>query len=157
MSLNHQDVQALLKLLDDSSYNELTLQLDSFTLSLQRNADGSGWQQSTEVPARAQVVQAKTIAATTATAAPEPAPSEAGLLEVRAPMVGTWYRAPMPGAEPFIQLGSSVSENTVVGIIEAMKLMTSIAAKQHGTVVEIVAPDATLVEKGQLLLRVRPQ
>ena len=72
-------------------------------------------------------------------------------------MIGTWYRAPMPGAEPFIQIGSNVGANTVIGIIEAMKLMTSVPAKQQGTVVEILATDATLVEKGQLLLRVRPQ
>jgi acetyl-CoA carboxylase biotin carboxyl carrier protein len=156
MSLNYQDVQALLKLLDESPYDELTLQLDSFSLNLQRTAEGAGWQQSTTVAARPHVIPA--IAADSGTATlTEPPATEAGLLEVRAPMIGTWYRAPMPGAEPFVQIGSKVSENTVIGIIEAMKLMTSVPARQAGVVVEILAADATLVEKGQLLLRVRPQ
>ena len=155
MSLNYQDVQALLKLLDETPYNELSLQLDSFALKLQRNPDGNGWQQSSTVAARPNVMQAKTAEATAA--ATEPPPTEAGLLDVRSPMIGTWYRAPTPGAEPFIQIGSAISENTVIGIIEAMKLMTSIPAKLQGTIVEILAADATLVEKGQLLLRVRPR
>jgi acetyl-CoA carboxylase biotin carboxyl carrier protein len=154
MGLNYQDVQALLKLLDETPYNELSLQLDAFTLKLQRNPDGKGWQQSSTVAARPNVIQAKTAEATAA--ATEPTPTEAGLLDVRSPMIGTWYRAPTPGAEPFIQIGSAVNENTVIGIIEAMKLMTSIPAKLQGTIVEILATDATLVEKGQLLLRVRP-
>ncbi|MES2625215.1 MAG: acetyl-CoA carboxylase biotin carboxyl carrier protein [Pseudomonadota bacterium] len=155
MSLNYQDVQALLKLLDESPYNELTLQTDSFTLNLQRNTDGAGWQQSSDVAAKPHVIQAKAADTTAATA--EPPASEAGLLEVRAPMIGTWYRAPTPGAEPFIQVGSVVNENSIIGIIEAMKLMTSVPAKLQGAVVEILATDATLVEKGQLLMRVRPQ
>jgi acetyl-CoA carboxylase biotin carboxyl carrier protein len=156
MSLDYRDIQALLKLLDESPYDELTLQTASFALNLQRSADGRGWQQSSHVGARPHVIQTKT-ADTTAAAAAEPPATEAGLLDVRAPMIGTWYRAPMPGAEPFIQVGSEVSESTVIGIIEAMKLMTSVPARQQGTVVEILALDATLVEKGQLLLRVRPQ
>ncbi len=156
MSLNYQDVQALLKLLDESPYNELTLQTESFTLNLLRNPDGTGWQQSNAVAAKPSLAQTKLADTATATEA-EPPPTEAGLLDVRAPMIGTWYRAPMPGAEPFIQIGSNVGANTVIGIIEAMKLMTSVPAKQQGTVVEILATDATLVEKGQLLLRVRPQ
>ncbi len=155
MSLDHQDVQALLKLLDESPYNELTLQTGSFSLNLQRTADGKGWQQNSSVADKPDAVQAKL--ATAAVTLTEPPATEAGLLDVRAPMIGTWYRAPMPGAEPFMQIGSVVSENSIIGIIEAMKLMTSVPAKQQGTVVEILAVDATLVEKGQLLMRVRPQ
>ncbi len=71
-------------------------------------------------------------------------------------MVGTWYRAPKPGADPFIGLGSQVAPDTVIGIIEVMKLMSSIPARASGTVVEILADDASFVEKGQLLLRVKP-
>lgn len=157
MSLNYQDVQELLKLLDETPYDELTLQTGSFTLNLQRSADGKGWQQSSSLADKPHVIQAS-VAATAAAAAvlAEPTATEAGLLEVRAPMVGTWYRSPKPGAEPFIQIGSQVSENTVIGIIEVMKLMSSIPAKVQGTVVEIVLEDASFTEKGQLLLRIRP-
>jgi acetyl-CoA carboxylase biotin carboxyl carrier protein len=59
------------------------------------------------------------------------------LHEVRAPLVGTFYRAPQPGAEPFVQVGSRVEETTVVGIVETMKLMNPVLAGVAGTVVEI--------------------
>ena len=71
-------------------------------------------------------------------------------------MVGTFYRAPQPGAAPFIEIGSAVTPTTLIGIIEVMKLMSSIPAQVAGTVREILVEDAQLVEKGQLLLRVKP-
>lgn len=156
MSLNYQDVQELLKLLDESPYNELKLQTGSFTLDLQRCADGEGWQQASSQTDQCLDFEASSGHSTT-TIQSEPEASETGLLDVRAPMIGTWYRAPTPGAEPFIETGSEVHENTVIGIIEAMKLMTSVPAMHKGTVVEILVSDATLIEKGQLLLRIRPQ
>lgn len=155
MSLNYQDVQELLKLLDESPYNELTVQTGAFTLELQRSSDGKSWQQNSTLAAKPQVL--KTNNTDTKVTMTEPAASQSGLLEVRAPMVGTWYRAPTPGAEPFIEVGSKVGTNSIIGIIEVMKLMSSIPALQHGTVVEILAQDACLVQKGQLLLRVKPE
>lgn len=156
MSLSHQDVQALLKLLDDSAYDELNLDLGSYSLQLQRSADGKSWQQkSARSSAAAAPVQTLAAAALTVTAV-EPPPSQLGLVDVRAPMVGTWYRAPKPGADPFIAIGSTLQSDTVIGIIEVMKLMSSIPARSSGTVVEILAEDASFVEKGQLLLRVKP-
>lgn len=71
-------------------------------------------------------------------------------------MVGTFYRAPKPGADPFVDIGSPVQEDSVIAIIEVMKLMNSISARVAGEVVEIVAEDAQFVDKGQLLMRVRP-
>ena len=156
MSLSHDDVQALLRILDDSAYDELNLDTGEFRLQLRRSSDGKGWQQSSAASAAAPQ-EPRAIAATPqAAAAAEPPPSEPGLLDVRAPMVGTWYRSPKPGAEPFITEGSEVQPDSVIGIIEVMKLMSSIPARASGTVVEILAADASFVEKGQLLLRVRP-
>ena len=86
----------------------------------------------------------------------EPAASETGLVDLRSPIVGTFYRAPQPGAAPFVEIGSTVQPNTVIAIIEVMKLMNSIPAKAAGTVREIHAEDGQLVEKGQLLMRVKP-
>jgi acetyl-CoA carboxylase biotin carboxyl carrier protein len=154
MSLNYQDVQELLKLLDDSPYYEFTLQTGAFSLQLQRSAEGKAWQQQlkvSEAPAPVQV-----LAGNQNTNIAEPPATEAGLLEIRAPMVGTWYRAPQPGADPFIEVGSRVKTDTIIGIIEVMKLIGSIPARTAGTVVEILAIDASFIEKGQLLLRVRP-
>ncbi len=76
-----------------------------------------------------------------------------GLTAVRAPMVGTFYRAPKPGAPPFVDIGAEVNEHTVVGIIETMKLMNSIPSGASGRVVEILVPDGEIVEAGQVLMR----
>jgi len=153
MSLNYQDVQELLKLLDNSPYDELTLQTGAFSLQLQRSADGNAWQQQLKVNEAATPVPVPASAQNIIK--DDPAATEAGLLEIRAPMVGTWYRAPQPGADPFIEVGSKVKVDSIIGIIEVMKLMSSIPARTSGTVVEILAEDASFVEKGQLLLRVR--
>ena len=94
--------------------------------------------------------------ASTGTPPIESAATEEGLLDIRAPMVGTFYNAPKPGADPFVEIGSSVNEDSVIAIIEVMKLMNSIPAGLSGEIVEILIDDAQFVEKGQLLMRVRP-
>ena len=154
MSLSHEDVQEILLLLDDTEYDELTLETDRFTLSLVRNDDKSGWVQETETRGKRQ--EARLASIEDSEKHSEPEPTEAGLFDVRAPMVGTFYSSPKPGAEPFITVNSQVSPNTVIAIIEVMKLMNSIPAGISGEVMEFHAVDAQFVEKGQLLMRVRP-
>ncbi|MFO1402402.1 MAG: biotin/lipoyl-containing protein [Steroidobacteraceae bacterium] len=75
--------------------------------------------------------------------------------EVSSPLLGTFYRAPKPGAPPFVDVGSLVEPDTVIAIVEVMKLMNTVRAGVHGTVSEILARDGELVEYGQALLRVR--
>jgi acetyl-CoA carboxylase biotin carboxyl carrier protein len=70
-------------------------------------------------------------------------------------MLGTFYRSPKPGAAPFVDVGSDVAEDTVVAIIEVMKLMNTVRAGVRGTITEILPADGTLVEYGQTLMRVR--
>ena len=84
------------------------------------------------------------------------APEVPAIHAVRSPMVGTFYRAPQPGAAPYVEIGAPVASNTIIAIIEVMKLMCSIPALTAGTVHEILVQDAQLVEKGQLLMRVKP-
>ena len=157
MSLSHQDVQEILRILDDSPYDELELQTANFTLHLQRGTSRETWRQETRTVATATVDTVRQVQGETAAAPRQEAPAtEPGLLDVRAPMVGTFYRAPKPGAEPFVSVGSRVDADTAIAIIEVMKLMSTIPAGVSGDVVEILAEDAQLVEKGQLLLRVRP-
>jgi acetyl-CoA carboxylase biotin carboxyl carrier protein len=71
-------------------------------------------------------------------------------------MLGVFYRAPKPGAEPFVQVGSRVAADTIIGLIEVMKLMNAVPAGAAGEVAEIVAGDGGLVEYGQAILRIRP-
>jgi acetyl-CoA carboxylase biotin carboxyl carrier protein len=91
-----------------------------------------------------------------AAAAPE-GEEDRGLLEVPAPVVGVFYRAPEPGARPFVEVGDEIEIGTQVGIVEAMKLMNPILAEYAGTVTEIVATDAAPVEYGQPLMLLRPR
>jgi acetyl-CoA carboxylase biotin carboxyl carrier protein len=75
-------------------------------------------------------------------------------LTVSAPLLGTFYRAPKPGAPPFVEVGSRVAEDTIVGIIEVMKLMNTVRAGVRGKVIQILARDGALVEYGETLLHV---
>ncbi|HET7600525.1 MAG TPA: acetyl-CoA carboxylase biotin carboxyl carrier protein [Gemmatimonadales bacterium] len=84
------------------------------------------------------------------------APAGAGLKEIRSPMVGTFYRAPEPGAEPYVSAGSRVTAGQTVCIIEAMKIMNEIEAEITGVVREVCVEDAQPVEFGQVLFRVDP-
>ena len=88
----------------------------------------------------------------TATSRGKSPPTDPDLTEVRAPLLGTFYRAPKPGAPPFVEVGADVEPETVIGIIEVMKLMNAVRAGTHGVVREIRARDGTLVEYGETLL-----
>ncbi|GAA2204479.1 hypothetical protein GCM10009850_003840 [Nonomuraea monospora] len=82
--------------------------------------------------------------------------AEDGSWRVHAPMVGTFYHAPQPGAEPFVREGDAVAAGQQVGVIEAMKLMNAVTAERAGVVTEILVPDATPVEYGRPLIVLRP-
>lgn len=81
---------------------------------------------------------------------------DTSLLEVKSPIVGTFYQASSPDAEPYIKVGAAVGPDSVVCIIEAMKVMNEIKAELSGTVVEVCCKDGQSVEFGQTLFRVRP-
>ncbi|CAM3423806.1 acetyl-CoA carboxylase biotin carboxyl carrier protein [Hydrogenibacillus schlegelii] len=83
------------------------------------------------------------------------AEEEAEIHIITAPMVGTFYEAPSPGAPPFVKVGDRVEPGTVVCIIEAMKLFNEIEAEVSGTIVEVLVQNGTLVEYGQPLFKVR--
>lgn len=155
MTISHDDVQRLIKLLDSSHFDELHLEAEGIKLSLRRNGAGSTMPASTaSVP-----VAAPPVSLPTRSSAPTPSAavaSHASLLEIRAPMLGTFYGAPKPGAEPFVAIGGRVTSDSAVGIIEVMKLMNSISAGVDGVLVEVLVRDGDLVEFGQALMRVRP-
>ena len=94
--------------------------------------------------------------AVAAAAVPAPVVASGGGSEVPAPLLGTFYHAPKPGAAPFVKVGDTVTEDSVIGIIEVMKLMNQVTAGIAGTVTEIVAANGALVEHGQPLLRIQP-
>jgi len=76
------------------------------------------------------------------------------LVEIKSPIVGTFYSAPSPDSEPFVEVGSKIEENSVVCIVEAMKVMNEIKAEVSGTIVEILVKNGEAVEYGQVLFKV---
>jgi acetyl-CoA carboxylase biotin carboxyl carrier protein len=89
-------------------------------------------------------------------AVPAVASADANILQIKSPIVGTFYQAPNPDTAPYIKVGDTVNPDTVVCIVEAMKVMNEIKAELSGTVVEICCKDGQAVEFGQVLFKVRP-
>jgi acetyl-CoA carboxylase biotin carboxyl carrier protein len=161
VSLTAADVAEIMRLVEQSGFDELTLEIDGMKLSLRRGAPAES---SAVGPARvsAAAVPDVPVAETSAVSpvsAPRPAannaPADPNVYDVTSPLLGTFYRAPKPGAPPFVEVGASVDEQTVVAIIEVMKLMNTVRAGVRGTVTEILLGDGALAEYGETLLRVR--
>ena len=153
MSLTAKDVAEIVRLLEESSFDELDLQVGELKLSLRRGASGEIERGEGPPPAKPAPKPAEALASTPAKAA---APADPSLTEVPSPLLGIFYRAPKPGEPPFVEVGARVEPDTVVAIIEVMKLMNSVRAGVAGEVVAIDAANGALVEYGQTLLRVRP-
>jgi acetyl-CoA carboxylase biotin carboxyl carrier protein len=157
MSLSHEDVVRIIQLLDASHFDELSLEAEGVKLNIRRNAAGDSFAATHSAPSIPTVLTTKSTAPTQMSTAPvQDTTAGTNPVEVKAPMLGTFYGTPKPGAEPFVLPGSIVTKDTVIGIIEVMKLMNSVSAGIQGTVVETLVRDGDLVEFGQVLMRVRP-
>jgi acetyl-CoA carboxylase biotin carboxyl carrier protein len=147
MSLTAADVAEIMRLVEQSGFDELTLEMEGTKISLRRGAPAGA-------PAPAPTAAAAP-AVSAAAATPVAARADPALQDLPSPLLGTFYRAPKPGASPFVAVGSQVEEDTIVGIIEVMKLMNTVRAGVRGTVAEILVADGALAEYGETLLRVR--
>ncbi len=157
MTLTAKDVAEITRLLETSSFDELHLEFEGVKLSLRRGVSSDG------SLVAAPLGSVNTPAASQAHKATDPVqppskqrakPAEEGVKVIEAPLLGTFYRAPKPGAPPFVEIGAVVTADTVVGIIEVMKLMNAVRSGVSGTVVEILASDGALVEYGESLVLV---
>ena len=154
MRLGYDQISEILKIIDSSSCEEFVLETGDIKLVLRRRvANGSALPSFAEAPVHA----SPTPPASAATQRqPETPASHEGLDVVRAPMVGIFYRSPSPGAPPFVEVGSRVKKGDALCIVEVMKLFTTIAAERDGTIAEIGAENAALVEYGQMLFVMKP-
>ena len=153
MQLDHDQLHRLLEVLGESDIQEFRLEGDDFRLEIRRNLPG----QAVMAPVMPAPVAAAAPAATTPASQPPAATAtRSDLLEITAPMVGTFYRAPAPGEAPFVEVGHRIDVGQTVCILEAMKLMNELEAEVSGDVVEILVDNGTPVEFGQVLMRVRP-
>jgi acetyl-CoA carboxylase biotin carboxyl carrier protein len=150
VSLSARDVAEILRLLEDSTFDELSLEMGDIKVNLRRSGACSSPRPAaqTSLPERA-VAPPIVEAPRSTTEFPDAA-------VVAAPLLGIFYRAPKPGDAPFVEVGAKVEADTIIGIIEVMKLMNTVRAGVRGQVVEISAGNGELVEYGEALLRVRP-
>jgi len=150
-------IESLLKLLSSHDVSEFSFKDEEHQLRLRIGAPPAPG----PVPAGfTSALQASPAPMAAPVAAPESsAPADGGdpsLAAVESPMVGTFYRAPKPETPPFVEVGQTVSKGQTLCIVEAMKLMNEIEADVSGTVVEILIEDATPVQFGQALIKIRP-
>jgi len=162
-SLSEADIRQLIQLiesLDHSAFDFLQLQVGDLKVTI-----GKGDPALLAAPAPPAAVAPAAAAAATGTAAPLPsaasqparAPAVAdGTVAVTSPLLGMFYAQAEPGAPPFVTVGSEVHEDTTVGLVEVMKTFNAVPAGRRGTITEVCAPNAQMVEFGQVLFRLRP-
>ncbi len=141
------DIKAIIDLMKKNDLSVFEMEKDGFRLKLQKGLGDQPIVSTTMAP---------TFANRPAGAGAAAAPAEsASLKDIVSPMVGTFYRAGSPDASPFVDVGTKVNEDTVVCIIEAMKVMNEIKAETSGIIAEVVAENSKPVQFGQVLFRVR--
>ena len=146
------DIKAIIDLMKKNSVTEFELEKQDFKIRLKRGPNGGAAASSEDFPALA-YAPLPTGIPVAVPAPPVPAISE---LEIKSPMIGTFYRAPSPEAAPYIEVGSEVSSETVVCIIEAMKVMNEIKAEAKGIITQVMLENGKPVEFGQPLFKLRP-
>jgi acetyl-CoA carboxylase biotin carboxyl carrier protein len=166
LSLTAKDVAEIMRLLEESSFDTLELESGELKLSLRRGEGGVG-----QPPPALRATSPKGGGSDGARSSPvggspaegreggsrAHAPAPDGAADVPSPLLGVFYRAPKPGEAPFVEVGDQVEEDTVIAIIEVMKLMNSVRAGVKGEVVQILAQNGALVEYGEPLIRVRTE
>ena len=156
MQLDHEQLHRLLEALGESDIQEFRLEGDDFRLEIRRNLPAQAVMAPVMPAPVAASATAPVVTAEPASAPPASTATRSDLLEVTAPMVGTFYRAPAPGEPSFVEVGSRINVGQTVCILEAMKLMNELESEVGGEVVEILVDNGTPVEFGQVLMRVKP-
>lgn len=181
MKLTEDDVFQILKFLEESSFDELNLEIGDLKLHVRKSGKSGGLRDqsfTTSVapasgisetslkkelntnerietqPRVVEVREEKVITKVTEKVSAEP--EEEGLVPIKSPMLGTFYRRPAPGQPPYVDIGSFVKEDDTVCLLEVMKVFNSVKAGVRGYIVKICAESGELVEYGQTLFLVRP-
>jgi len=162
MELTEDDVLQILKLIDESKFDYFQLEVGELKITVSKGEPipiNSPAQPAAVATPAAQPTARPAPAAAAAPAAAQPKAKTTvpeGMLAITAPLLGTFYVAPEPGAPPFVKVGQQVTEDTTVGLIEVMKVFNSVRAGVRGTIVEAVAQNGQFVEFGQVLFIVKP-
>ncbi|MBM4152393.1 MAG: acetyl-CoA carboxylase biotin carboxyl carrier protein [Kiritimatiellaceae bacterium] len=152
------EIKKIVEMMTENNLAEFLLEEEAFTLQLKRGVAGAVQVAAAPQIITAPVAMAPAAAPASTTSAPSAAPADdtAGLLQIKSPMVGTFYRSPSPDSDSFVQVGQDVAADTVVCIIEAMKVMNEIQSEVKGKIKKIMVDNATPVQFGQVLFLVEP-
>ena len=173
MDLNEDDVIQIIRYLNESSFNELRLQIGDLRIVVNRSGSPAPLPEvdqaaaPTDPPAgyspqsapfqQVEEPPSAPVSNVQETRPPEgDGPGQGQRVTITSPMLGTFYRAPMPGEPPFVEVGTTVDEDTTICIIEVMKLFTTIKAEKRGRIIRVSAEDGDLVEYGQVLFLLAP-
>jgi acetyl-CoA carboxylase biotin carboxyl carrier protein len=150
------DIKAIIDLMKKNSITEFELERQDSKIRLKRGLSGNNvpvQQEDSNSPA---LLPLQPIISAPAIGFVAPQPATTGENDIKSPMIGTFYRSPSPEAGSYVEIGSEVNPETVVCIIEAMKVMNEIKAEVKGTITQVLVENAKPVEFGQPLFRVRP-
>jgi acetyl-CoA carboxylase biotin carboxyl carrier protein len=162
MELSEDDVLHILKLIDESKFDYFQLEVGELKITVSKGDPIPLPETRTQTISASTAPAAKPAPAPAAAPAPTPTPAAKaaaipeGMAPITAPLLGTFYVAPEPGAPPFVKVGQKITEDTTVGLIEVMKVFNSVRATVSGTIVEVVAQNGQFVEFGQTLFIVKP-
>lgn len=148
------DIKAIIDLMKKNSISEFELEKQEFKIRLKRGSlnGPAAYDDSSGVPQLAAPVPVATLAAPAAI----PANVVSSDADIKSPMIGTFYRSPSPESAPYVDIGSEVGPDTVVCIIEAMKVMNEIKAETRGVITQVLTENSKPVEFGQPLFKIRP-
>jgi acetyl-CoA carboxylase biotin carboxyl carrier protein len=149
------DIKAIIDLMKKNSVTEFELEKQDFKIRLKRGLNGGGAAASYDDPLTMTAAQPPPAIPVTVAAPQIPVPAS-NELDIKSPMIGTFYRAPSPEAAPYVEVGVEVNPETVVCIIEAMKVMNEIKAEAKGVITQVMVENAKPVEFGQPLFKIRP-
>jgi acetyl-CoA carboxylase biotin carboxyl carrier protein len=154
--LSEDDVLQILKLIDESHFDYFQLEVGDLKITVSKGdaIPAAALPQVSAAPVAAPAPKPPVQAGPPQAAKPVTVPE--GMAPITAPLLGTFYVAPEPGAPPFVQVGQAITEDTTVGLIEVMKVFNSVRAGVKGTIVEVVAQNGQFVEFGQTLFIVKP-
>lgn len=153
------DIKAIIDLMKKNSVSEFEMERQDFKIRLKRGVNGGGaitQFEDSPAPVYAVAPPPVTPSALPPSAVPAPASAATSDAEIKSPMIGTFYRSPSPEAGPYAEVGTEVNPDTVVCIIEAMKVMNEIKAEVKGVITQALVENAKPVEFGQPLFKVRP-
>jgi acetyl-CoA carboxylase biotin carboxyl carrier protein len=154
-AMKPKEIQDLIDYISNTGLAEVKIKTEEFELSVKKYADAATAAPAPQVFAAAPAPVPAPVAASPVAAAPSPAPSS-NLVEIKSPMIGTFYLTASPDAAPFVTEGGSISAGKTVCIIEAMKLFNEIESEISGKIVKILVANASPVEYDQPLFLVDP-